>query len=88
MAWLDATADTKARGVGYYCSRPEGCGEPKEAPTNTPGILHSRAKADQFAAVPADIAENGLPSVENCTPWEGLRETHFARLTAQRPAVA
>ncbi|MGA5454425.1 hypothetical protein ACPCVO_48460 [Streptomyces umbrinus] len=45
----------------------------------------TRANADQFAAVREDIAENGLPAVEDCTPWEDLREAHLA---AQRPAVA
>jgi hypothetical protein len=48
----------------------------------------ARANADQFAAVLEDIATNGLPSVEDCTPWEELRETHLARLAGQRPAVA
>ncbi|MFE1444411.1 hypothetical protein [Streptomyces sp. NPDC058739] len=47
-----------------------------------------RARADQFAAVLEDIAENGLPDPEQCTPWEDLREQHLARLTKQRPAVA
>jgi hypothetical protein len=32
-----------------------------------------------------DIATNGLPDPEQCTPWEELRETRLAR---QRPAVA
>ncbi|MFF4674875.1 hypothetical protein ACFY1C_34690 [Streptomyces sp. NPDC001279] len=48
----------------------------------------TRESADQLAAVLEDIAANGLPAVEDCTPWEELRETHLARLTAQRPAVA
>ncbi|MGV9419924.1 hypothetical protein ACWDO6_20770 [Streptomyces sp. NPDC003674] len=48
----------------------------------------TRESADQLAAVLEDIAANGLPSVEDCTPWEELREAHLARLTAQRPAVA
>ncbi|MFC7989442.1 hypothetical protein ACFUV2_09035 [Streptomyces pilosus] len=48
----------------------------------------TRASADQFAAVLEGIAANGLPSVEDCTPWEELREAHLARLAAQRPAVA
>lgn len=48
----------------------------------------TRENADQFAAVLEDIAANGLPSVEDCTPWEELREAHLARLAAQRPAVA
>ncbi|WP_331761977.1 hypothetical protein [Streptomyces anulatus] len=48
----------------------------------------TRESADQLAAVLEDIATNGLPPVEECTPWEELRETHLARLAAQRPAVA
>ncbi|GGR58802.1 MULTISPECIES: hypothetical protein [Streptomyces] len=49
---------------------------------------HTRATADQFADVLEDIAACGLPSVEECTPWEELREQHLARLARQRPAVA
>jgi hypothetical protein len=48
----------------------------------------ARANADQFAAVLEDIATNGMPSVEDCTPWEELPETHLARRASQRPAVA
>ncbi|MFB6674469.1 hypothetical protein [Streptomyces sp. NPDC056390] len=48
----------------------------------------TRESADQFAAVLEDIATNGLPDPEQCTPWEELREAHLARLTSQRPAVA
>ncbi|MFC8350982.1 hypothetical protein [Streptomyces sp. NPDC057280] len=48
----------------------------------------TRARADQFAAVLEDIATNGLPDPEQCTPWEDLREQHLARLAKQRPAVA
>ncbi|MFI8201027.1 hypothetical protein ACIF6K_31645 [Streptomyces sp. NPDC085942] len=48
----------------------------------------TRESADQLAAVLEDIAANGLPDPEQCTPWEELRETHLARLAAQRPAVA
>lgn len=48
----------------------------------------TRESADQLAAVLEDIAANGLPVVEDCTPWEELREAHLVRLAAQRPAVA
>ncbi|MFF7492818.1 MULTISPECIES: hypothetical protein [Streptomyces] len=48
----------------------------------------TRSDADRYAAVLEDIAANGLPSVEDCTPWEELREAQLARLAAQRPAVA
>ncbi|MVO90641.1 hypothetical protein GPA10_39305 [Streptomyces sp. p1417] len=48
----------------------------------------TRADAERYAAVLEDIAANGLPAVEECTPWEDLREQHLARLAAQRSAVA
>lgn len=48
----------------------------------------SRPPDTQFAAVLEDIAADGLPSVENCSPWEELREAHLAQLVAQRPVVA
>ncbi|WP_415958729.1 hypothetical protein [Streptomyces sp. 021-4] len=48
----------------------------------------TRESADQLAAALEDIATNGLPDREQCTPWEELRETHLARLADQRPAVA
>ncbi|MER6639688.1 hypothetical protein ABT285_29650 [Streptomyces microflavus] len=48
----------------------------------------TRESADHLAAVLEDIATNGLPDPEQCTPWEELREAHLARLAAQRPAVA
>ncbi|MET8732155.1 hypothetical protein ABZV81_34035 [Streptomyces parvus] len=48
----------------------------------------TRESADQLAAVLEDIATNGLPDPEQCTPWEELRKTHLARLTAQRTADA
>ncbi|WP_445282612.1 hypothetical protein [Streptomyces sp. DSM 118148] len=48
----------------------------------------TRENADQFAAALEDIATNGLPVVEDCTPWEELREAHLARLASQRPTVA
>lgn len=39
----------------------------------------SRAQADAYAAVLEDIAVNGLPRVEDCTPWEEIRETLWER---------
>ncbi|GEB60129.1 hypothetical protein GCM10017674_76120 [Streptomyces gardneri] len=62
--------------------------EPSAALAVRAYAARTRENADQFAAVLEDIAENGLPSVEDCTPWEDLREAHLARLAAQRPAVA
>ncbi|MFF1285476.1 hypothetical protein [Streptomyces sp. NPDC058299] len=62
--------------------------EPAAADAVLAYAARTRAKADQSAAVLEDIVTNGLPAEENCTPWEELRETHLARLTAQRSAVA
>ncbi|WP_460073958.1 hypothetical protein [Streptomyces sp. YKOK-I1] len=62
--------------------------EPAAADAVRAYAARTRENADQFAAVLEDIAENGLPAVEDCTPWEELRETHLARLASQRPAVA
>ncbi|MFE2584796.1 hypothetical protein [Streptomyces sp. NPDC059378] len=62
--------------------------EPAAADAIRAYAARTRERADQFAAVLEGIAENGMPSPEDCTPWEELREAHLARLTAQRPAVA
>ncbi|MEU7606111.1 hypothetical protein AB0B78_37425 [Streptomyces sp. NPDC040724] len=62
--------------------------EPAAADAVRAYAAKTRESADRLAAVLEDIATNGLPSVEECTPWEELREAHLARLTAQRPAVA
>ncbi|MDX3697057.1 hypothetical protein PV726_43870 [Streptomyces europaeiscabiei] len=62
--------------------------EPAAADAVRAYTARTRANADQFAAVLQDIVANGLPSVEDCTPWEALREAHLARLAAHRPAVA
>ncbi|MGW4509845.1 hypothetical protein ACWENO_34925 [Streptomyces sp. NPDC004436] len=62
--------------------------EPAAADAVRAYAARTRENADRFAAVLEDIAANGLPSVEDCTPWEELREAHLARLASQRPAVA
>ncbi|MER7982652.1 hypothetical protein [Streptomyces sp. NPDC095817] len=62
--------------------------EPAAADAVRAYAARTRADADQLAGVLEDIAANGLPAVEDCTPWEELREAHLARLTPQRPAVA
>ncbi|MER7760192.1 hypothetical protein [Streptomyces sp. NPDC097619] len=62
--------------------------EPAAADAIRAYAARTRENADQLAAVLEDIAANGLPAVEQCTPWEELREAHLARLAAQRPAVA
>ncbi|WP_331751391.1 hypothetical protein OID55_41825 (plasmid) [Streptomyces sp. NBC_00715] len=62
--------------------------EPAAAEAVRAFAARTRADADQLAGALEDIAANGLPAVEDCTPWEELREAHLARLTAQRPAVA
>jgi hypothetical protein len=62
--------------------------EPAAAEAVRAYAARTRESADRFAAVLEDIATNGLPSVEDCTPWEELREVHLARLVRRRPAVA
>ncbi|MFF3505341.1 MULTISPECIES: hypothetical protein [Streptomyces] len=62
--------------------------EPAAADAVRAYAAKTRADADRFAAVLEDIATNGLPDPEQCTPWEELREAHLARLASQRPAVA
>ncbi|WP_331748402.1 hypothetical protein [Streptomyces sp. NBC_00648] len=62
--------------------------EPATADAVRAYAARTRENADRLAAVLEDIATHGLPSVEECTPWEELREQHLARLVAQRPAVA
>ncbi|KAB2588308.1 hypothetical protein [Streptomyces arboris] len=77
MSEQPAPADTAARQL-----------EPAAAEGLRAYAAKTRESADQLAAVLEDIATNGLPDPEQCTPWEELRETHLARLAAQRPAVA
>jgi hypothetical protein len=62
--------------------------EPAAADAVRAFAAKTRADADRLAAVLEDIATDGLPSVEDCTPWEDLHEARLARLTAQRPSVA
>ncbi|MCX4971056.1 hypothetical protein OHA98_41330 [Streptomyces sp. NBC_00654] len=62
--------------------------EPATADAVRAYAAKTRENADRLAAVLEDIATNGLPSIEECTPWEELREAHLTRLAAQRPAVA
>lgn len=47
-----------------------------------------REQADRLADVLEDIAVNGLPDPETCTPWEALRERKLEQLHAQRGHVA
>ncbi|MFI1453958.1 hypothetical protein [Streptomyces roseus] len=64
---------------------PSAAKHPTNASSRRPRPRCNRATA---VAHLEDIAANGLPAVEDCTPWEELREAHLARLAAQRPAVA
>lgn len=77
MSEQPAPADTAARQL-----------DPTAAEAVRAYAAKTRADADRFAAVLEDIATNGLPDPEQCTPWEELREAHLTRLAAQRPAVA
>ncbi|MFF2996961.1 hypothetical protein ACFVTC_20735 [Streptomyces sp. NPDC057950] len=62
--------------------------EPAAADAVRAYAARTRESADRLAAVLEEIAANGLPSAEDCSPWEELREAHLARLVARRPAVA
>ncbi|MFD8937934.1 hypothetical protein ACFV0R_22245 [Streptomyces sp. NPDC059578] len=62
--------------------------EPAAADAVRAFAAKTRQDADRLAAVLEDIAAHGLPSVEQCTPWEDLREQHLGRLAAQRPTAA
>ncbi|WP_329046598.1 hypothetical protein [Streptomyces sp. NBC_01422] len=62
--------------------------EPAAADAVRAYAAKTRENADRLAAVLEDIAANGLPAVEECTPWEDLRDARLAHLAAQRPAVA
>ncbi|TSB25637.1 hypothetical protein FNJ62_12535 [Streptomyces benahoarensis] len=80
--------------------RPRLCGlSPGPGPGTRPGAQTARpgrcplgpgrapALPDRLVAVLGDIASHGLRSVEDCTPWEELREPRLDRLATQRPAV-
>ncbi|MEU1424988.1 hypothetical protein [Kitasatospora sp. NPDC005751] len=41
-----------------------------------------RGKAEELAAFLEDVAENGLPDPETCTPWAQLREQRLAELAS------
>ncbi|MFF8029323.1 hypothetical protein ACFZDJ_51525 [Streptomyces sp. NPDC007896] len=56
------------------------------APLSSTALIAGAVR--RLASAPEDIAANGLPAVEECTPWEELRGAYLARLAAQRPAVA
>ncbi|MEU5656773.1 hypothetical protein ABZ802_14270 [Streptomyces sp. NPDC047737] len=62
--------------------------EPEAAEAVRAYAARTRANADRLAAVLEDIAANGLPSLDECTPWEDLRDARLAQLADVRPAVA
>ncbi|MEU0126603.1 MULTISPECIES: hypothetical protein [unclassified Streptomyces] len=62
--------------------------EPATADAVRAYAAKTRADADRLAAVLEDIAANGLPPVDECTPWEELRDARLSHFAAQRPAVA
>lgn len=39
-----------------------------------------REQSPKLADVLEDLAANGLPTPEECTPWEDLRDAHYRRL--------
>ena len=62
--------------------------EPAAADAVRAYAARTRERADRLASVLEDIAANGLPAPEECTPWEELREAHLARLAARRGTAA
>lgn len=54
--------------------------DPDQAQALLEWAAAERAKGDQLAAVLEDIAANGLPALEDCTPWEEVRERALARI--------
>ncbi|MFE2695227.1 hypothetical protein [Streptomyces mirabilis] len=62
--------------------------EPAAADAVRAYAARTRADADRFAGALEDIAANGPPAVEECTPWEERREAPLTRLATQHPAVA
>lgn len=41
----------------------------------------------ELAALMDRYAEHGLPSVEECTPWETVRDNHYRRLGVDMDAA-
>ncbi|MFG2825037.1 hypothetical protein ACGFX4_37125 [Kitasatospora sp. NPDC048365] len=39
-----------------------------------------RGRAEQLATFLEDVADRGLPSLEECQPWEELRERRLSEL--------
>ncbi|GAA4884869.1 hypothetical protein [Kitasatospora terrestris] len=46
-----------------------------------------RERADRLAAALEDLARNGLPHAEDCTPWETVRDRRLAELATAAGAV-
>lgn len=43
--------------------------------------VHEREHGSpELAAVMEHYAEHGLPRIEDCTPWEKIRDEHYRRL--------
>ncbi|MFG2795148.1 hypothetical protein [Streptomyces pseudovenezuelae] len=52
------------------------------------GVVRRKRQPRPAPAALEDLAANGLPDVDDCTPWEELRQGRLARSPAQRPAAA
>jgi hypothetical protein len=48
----------------------------------------TRSSANELATFLEEVAANGLPSPENTTPWEVVRDRRLAELAEQRGHVA
>ncbi|MFI9271349.1 hypothetical protein ACIGXM_11630 [Kitasatospora sp. NPDC052896] len=47
-----------------------------------------RARTERFTEVLEDIAANGLPRAEDCTPWEAIRDRRLAEIAGRRGHAA
>nr|WP_078865609.1 hypothetical protein [Streptomyces roseus] len=65
---------------------------PQEASQAADSLLayaaRTRARANDLAAFLEDVAAHGVPSVEETTPWEVVRDRRLAELDAERGHVA
>ncbi|MFJ9523584.1 hypothetical protein ACIRPK_35810 [Kitasatospora sp. NPDC101801] len=58
------------------CQKPA----PEQAAVLRAWAAQERDRAEQLATFLEDVAVNGLPRPEDCTPWEELRDRRLAEL--------
>lgn len=61
--------------------RPDEALDPEEVEGLRAAALHERAHGSaELASLMEHFAEHGLPRVEDCTPWEQVRDEQYRRL--------